>query len=198
MDKMFDMAFECEITKPGDSSPMQLYLADTSTSVETNVIEFWDTPGESFVYEWSCPMSSMENWAAANGSSVQEAIRVMVRINANLRDVGGWAVDVSTPAMVRSITLLSGDANLDDKVDVGDLGSWPPTMVGPALDPGRFQQRRQGRCGDLGILAANYGTNAAVRTTTPIMRRSSARWRTTPMIRRKMRAFRRCSGLGLR
>ena len=163
MDKMFDMAFECEITEPGDSSPMQLFLADTSTSVETNVIEFWDTPGESFVYEWSCPMSSMENWAAANGSSVQEAIRVMVRINANLRDVGGWAVDVSTPAMVRSITLLSGDANLDDKVDVGDLGILAANYggTGKHWTQGDFNNDGKVDVGDLGILAANYGTNAS-------------------------------------
>jgi hypothetical protein len=165
MDKMFDLAFECEIREPSNCSPMKLYLADTTTLVDmTNVIEFWNTPGESFVYEWSCPMSSMESWAAANGSSVQDVIRVMAKINGNLRDIIGdvWSVDVTTPAMVKSITLLSGDANLDDQVDVGDLGILAANYgltSGAKWDQGDFNGDGKVDVGDLGILAANYGTN---------------------------------------
>jgi hypothetical protein len=162
VDKIFDLAFECEVTN--SNTPMELRLGDTDTVVNnTNVREFWNTTGNSYVYEWSCPMSVMEAWATANVGSVQEAIRVMARVNGTLRDVGSQSTDASMPAMIKAITLQAGDANLDNAVDVGDLGILAANYGGTnkTWAQGDFNNDGAVDVGDLGILAAHYGTNAS-------------------------------------
>jgi len=68
-------------------------------------------------------MSVIQAAATVQGMSVAQMLRVAARVNGTLVNVGDWSRDVTTPAMVKSVTLLSGDANIDDQVDVGELGS---------------------------------------------------------------------------
>jgi hypothetical protein len=87
---------------------------------------------------------------------------VVTRINGSLV-VHVWSADASTPAIIKSVILLAGDANLDDRVDVGDLGILAANYGGASKhwSQGDFNNDGKVDVGDLGILAANYGTNAS-------------------------------------
>jgi hypothetical protein len=157
MDTFFDLGFEAGVSTE-DPSPMTLYQI-TLTPFATSAIRECRSP---YVYEWSCPISAIDSAAANQGMTLAQAFRVLARINGALVP-NDWSRDVSTPAVIKSITLLAGDANLDNSVDVGDLGILAANYggVGKHWSQGDFNNDGAVDVGDLGILAAHYGTNSS-------------------------------------
>jgi hypothetical protein len=85
-------------------------------------------------------------------------------INAQGRQVKLANIPVlGNPTEIGTVVMIAGDANGDDKVDVGDLGILAAhygTTTGATLSMGDFNGDGAVDVGDLGILAANYGTGA--------------------------------------
>jgi hypothetical protein len=75
----------------------------------------------------------------------------------NFRFKDAYTIEITMDA-------LPGDANLDNRVDVGDLGILAAhygTASNASWNTGDFNKDGKVDVGDLGILAANYGTNAS-------------------------------------
>jgi hypothetical protein len=159
MDTYFDLGFENELTSGSTARTMTLFLGNLTAYNLAAISQSWN----GYACEWSCPMSVIQSAATVQGMSVAQTLRVAARVNGTLVSEGSWSRDVSTPAMVKSITLLSGDANLDNAVDVGDLGILAANYGGSGKTwaQGDFNNDGTVDVGDLGILAANYGTNAS-------------------------------------
>jgi len=158
MDTYFDLGFENEITSGSTARAMTLFLGNLTPYNQAAISQSWN----GYACEWSCPMSVIQAAATVQGMSVAQMLRVAARVNGTLVNVGDWSRDVTPPAMVKSVTLLSGDANIDDQVDVGDLGILAANYgltSGAKWDQGDFNGDGKVDVGDLGILAANYGTN---------------------------------------
>jgi hypothetical protein len=74
---------------------------------------------------------------------------------------GSWDLsNLYTTGVIKLTALMSGDANLDGTVDVGDLGALATnygTTSGATWAQGDFDNNGGVNVGDLGVLATNYG-----------------------------------------
>jgi hypothetical protein len=125
---------------------------------------------------WTASVTSGSSWLTiTSGTSGTNSGTIAVSFTANttydartatitVTATGATGSPIAVTVVQAAKTRTPGDANLDSKVDVGDLGILAANYgitSGATWAKGDFNSDDKVDVGDLGILAANYGTNAS-------------------------------------